>query len=101
LNEQLDTEDVGLLRVYPNPSAAITTFDFGALDKDATLSLIIYDRFGKEVKTLARNQWVHAGTRIEWDGTNQFGSPVNDSWFIASYSLDGKLFALPVLRNSN
>jgi len=99
LMEQLDVNKAGLLRVYPNPSSQQTTFDFSALERPSTVSLIIYDQLGRHVKTIISNQIITPGLDLQWDGTNELGSPVTDHWYMASYSIDGQVYALPVLRN--
>ncbi|MBH30668.1 MAG: hypothetical protein CMG71_01600 [Candidatus Marinimicrobia bacterium] len=41
------------------------------------VSLVIYDVLGKHIKTLF-NQSQNAGNKIAvWDGTNEFGRPMN------------------------
>jgi hypothetical protein len=65
----------GLLRNYPNPFNPVTRIQF-VLDRDAQVSLRVFDVQGRAVRTLI-NSYVAAGSRVVgWDGTDDAGRPL-------------------------
>lgn len=65
----------GLLRNYPNPFNPVTRIQF-VLDRDAQVSLRVFDVQGRAVRTLI-NSYVAAGSRVVgWDGTDDAGHPL-------------------------
>jgi hypothetical protein len=66
---------VDLHQNYPNPFNPTTTIGF-SLDREATVTLSIYDVTGRQVRTLV-NRRVTAGMYSQdWDGRDAGGSPV-------------------------
>jgi len=62
------------LSIQPNPFSTNTQIKF-SIPKDETISLVIYDIFGKEVKRVTGNY--RAGEhRLDWDGTDGTGNPL-------------------------
>ena len=65
----------GLLRNYPNPFNPLTKIQF-VIDRDAQVSLRVFDVQGRAVRTLI-NSYVAAGSRVVgWDGTDDAGRPL-------------------------
>ncbi len=60
------------LRVQPNPFSSSTSITF-SLSKDETVSIEIYDLFGREVKTV-RSYFTAGEQQIEWTGADDFGN---------------------------
>ena len=68
--ENQTNENIQELNCYPNPFQSETTFTF-TLNNKSTITLTIYDLFGKKIKTL-ENQLLSQGKHtIMWDGTNR------------------------------
>jgi hypothetical protein len=66
--------DLTLDQNHPNPFNPSTRISFG-LDRDATVSLVIYDVSGRHIRTLVSRS-MSAGVYTEvWDGRDAFGQP--------------------------
>ena len=66
---------------YPNPFNPTTTLRYD-IPEDGNVSILIYDMMGRQIRTLV-NRNVSAGYHfIQWDGTNQSGSPVSAGVYI-------------------
>ena len=64
-----------LLRNYPNPFNPVTKIQF-VLDRDAQVSLRVFDVQGRAVRTLI-NSYLAAGSKVVgWDGTDDVGHPL-------------------------
>ena len=64
-----------LLRNYPNPFNPVTRIQF-ALDRNAQVSLRVFDVQGRVVRTLL-DSYLTAGPRVvNWDGRNDRGRPL-------------------------
>ena len=75
-HDQLSPEQFALHQNYPNPFNSITTFHYG-LQVDAIVNITIYDIMGQVVRTMV-DQQQNAGYRsVQWNGTNNTGSPVS------------------------
>lgn len=61
VNEEIVPNEFYLSQNYPNPFNPSTTINFG-LNKEAEVSLKIYDILGREIATLIRNEVKSAGT---------------------------------------
>ncbi|HAB52477.1 MAG: hypothetical protein A2315_13210 [Ignavibacteria bacterium RIFOXYB2_FULL_35_12] len=73
--EKLPTEFV-LHQNYPNPFNSSTTISF-KLKSSESISLIIYDVMGNEIKRVIDNEWFNYGShKIVWDGNNNSNQPV-------------------------
>ncbi len=65
-----------LLQNHPNPFNPATQITFG-LPEMTSVSLVVYDLFGRSVKTLV-NELKAAGTHtVQWNGTDHSGKPVS------------------------
>jgi sugar lactone lactonase YvrE len=61
---------------YPNPFNPTTNFKY-SLPKASKIKMVVYDIFGREVKTLLNNEMKEAGSyTITWDGKNNMGNRV-------------------------
>ena len=61
---------------YPNPFNPVTTLRYD-LPEDGLVNITIYDMMGRQVKTLV-NYLQTAGYRsLQWNATNNAGSPVS------------------------
>lgn len=68
----------------PNGDGANDTWNIHSLEQQPKSKIIIYDRFGKILKTLTMNG-------NSWDGTlNNQPLPSDDYWFTISYNEDGE-----------
>ncbi|HSQ76350.1 MAG TPA: FlgD immunoglobulin-like domain containing protein, partial [Bacteroidota bacterium] len=75
-------EDYVLEQNYPNPFNPSTSIRFGLPVKN-TISLVIYDMIGREVKTLIAGQEMAKGAyQVEWDGTNNAGTGVASGSYV-------------------
>lgn len=70
-----------LYQNYPNPFNPTTNFKY-SLPKATQVKLVIYDIFGREVKTLINNEMKEAGTyTVTWDGKNNMGIKVSSGTY--------------------
>ena len=60
---------------YPNPFNPLTTLSYD-LPEDALVHITIYDMMGRQVKTLINDQQTAGHTSLQWNATNNDGSPV-------------------------
>ena len=66
---------------FPNPFNPTTSIKYD-LPKDATVSLMIYDITGREIRHLV-NETQNAGFKaIMWDGTNNYGHQVGTGMYL-------------------
>ena len=61
---------------YPNPFNPVTTLRYD-LPEDALVSITIYDVMGRVVKTLINDQQTAGYRSLQWNATNNAGSPVS------------------------
>ena len=71
----LSSLETDLRGSYPNPFADRATIEY-VLAEEQTVTLRIYNVLGQRVRTLVEERQSPGVHRVEWDGTNQFGSPV-------------------------
>ena len=82
-------EDFAIHQNYPNPFNPTTTLRYDT-PESGTVSILIYDMMGRQIRTLV-NENVSAGYHfVQWDGTNETGSPVAAGVYI--YSLNSGSF---------
>ena len=65
-----------LKNCYPNPFNPITTLRY-ELPEDAMVNIAIYDMMGRVVKTLINDQQTAGYRSLQWNATNDAGSPVS------------------------
>jgi hypothetical protein len=61
---------------YPNPFNPVTTLRYD-LPKDALVNITIYDLMGRIVNNLVSSQQTAGYKTIQWNATNDAGSPVS------------------------
>ena len=76
-------EEYALHQNYPNPFNPTTTLRYD-LPEDATVSVVIYDMMGRQVRTLVSGQASAGYHSTLWNGTNDLGSTVSAGVYILS-----------------
>lgn len=61
---------------YPNPFNPTTEIRFQLPDA-GQVELTVYNTLGQEIRTLASGTYDSGVHTVQWDGTNNFGSPVS------------------------
>ena len=61
---------------YPNPFNPVTTLRYD-LPKNSFVNITIYDMMGRVVKTIVNDQQMAGYRSIQWNATNNNGSPVS------------------------
>ena len=61
---------------YPNPFNPVTTLSYD-LPEDGMVNITIYDMMGRQVKTLINNTQTAGYRSLQWNATNDAGSPVS------------------------
>jgi hypothetical protein len=74
---------------YPNPFNAQTTISF-SLDRQAELTLNIYDITGKAVRTLANGNFGPGFHQASWEGKNNDGHLVSSGIYFYRLDISGK-----------
>jgi hypothetical protein len=65
-----------LYNPYPNPFNPVTTLRYD-LPEDALVNITICDMMGRVVKTLINDQQTAGYRSLQWNATNDAGSPVS------------------------
>jgi subtilisin-like proprotein convertase family protein len=79
--------DYALSRCYPNPFNPSTTIEF-SLKRRSAVELVVYNSLGQRVKTLV-NEPLSAGTKqVDWNGTDESGTPVASGVYFYRLSTD-------------
>ena len=76
ITEQILPITYELYNPYPNPFNPVTTLRYD-LPEDALVNITIYDMMGRVVKTLINDQQTAGYRSIQWNATNNAGSPVS------------------------
>lgn len=84
-NEEIFVSDFHLFQNYPNPFNPTTQIRF-AIPAPMKAELKIYDMLGSEVATLFNKELTGGYHSIEWNGNNNFGSPVSSGIYIYKLS---------------
>jgi hypothetical protein len=61
---------------HPNPFNPVTTLRYD-LPEDALVNITVYDMMGRVVKTLINNQQTAGYRSLQWNATNDAGSPIS------------------------
>ena len=69
-------EKFALYPAYPNPFNPVTTLRYD-LPEGALVNITIYDMMGRQVKTLMNDQQTAGHRSLQWNATNNAGSPVS------------------------
>ena len=74
-------EEFDLFQNYPNPFNPSTVIKY-ALPKSSTVSLVIYNLMGQEIRRWDESDAVPGYYEKIWNGTNQAGIPVSSGIYI-------------------
>jgi len=74
-------EEYALHQNYPNPFNPTTTLRYD-LPEDATVSVVIYDMMGRQVRTLVSGQASAGYHSTMWNATNDLGSSISAGVYI-------------------
>ncbi|RMH82489.1 MAG: choice-of-anchor D domain-containing protein [Calditrichaeota bacterium] len=66
---------------YPNPFNPVTKISY-QIARTEWVTLKVYDLLGQEIKTLVNEQKAAGNYRVQWDGTNNVGTPVASGVYI-------------------
>ncbi len=66
---------------YPNPFNPATTIRY-QLSKRSRVNLEVFDLLGRKVKTLVREEQVTGVHTVQWNGTNDAGTPVASGMYV-------------------
>jgi serine protease AprX len=80
-------EGFSLSQNFPNPFNPVTTIRYG-LPEASTISLKIYDVMGREIRTLVAGRQDASSYTLQWDGTDNAGSPVSSGVYIYRLTSD-------------
>ena len=73
--------EYSLSQNYPNPFNPVTQIRY-TLPQLSNVTLKIYDILGREVRTLVNSEQPVGAYRLEWSGTNNFGTHVSSGVYI-------------------
>ena len=73
--------EFSLYQSHPNPFNPVTQIRY-TLPQLANVQLKIYDILGREVKTLINSEQPAGAYRVEWNGTNNYGTQVSSGMYI-------------------
>ena len=73
--------EYSLSQNYPNPFNPVTQIRY-TLPQLTNVTLKIYDILGREIKTLVNSEQPAGAYRLEWSGTNNFGTHVSSGVYI-------------------
>ena len=66
---------------YPNPFNPVTTLRYD-LPENAIVSITIYDKMGRIVKTMVNDDQTAGYKSIQWNATNDAGQPVSAGLYL-------------------
>ena len=72
---------------YPNPFNPVTTLRYD-LPEDALVNITIYDIMGRIVRTLINSQQNAGFKSIQWNATNDAGSPLSAGLYLYKIQAD-------------
>ena len=67
----------GLVRIYPNPSAAYITISF-ALKNRSNVKLIVFDVNGQLIAQIRDSEMTKGNYKLQWNGTDSSGNQVKN-----------------------
>ncbi|MEE3234927.1 MAG: T9SS type A sorting domain-containing protein [Candidatus Latescibacterota bacterium] len=82
--------------VYPNPFNSNVSIPF-TLAENSLLRITVYDALGRQVKTLANNEFPLGFHRMNWNGQDQKGIPVGNGLYFIRMSTTTQSFQTKVL----
>jgi hypothetical protein len=88
-NSKLKTQNLKLLKVWPNPFRFETTVSYISDEKGHT-RIRIYDLQGKHVKTMLDVQGLPGSGTMKWNGKDQNGNVLKAGTYIISIIINGK-----------
>jgi len=93
------TGDVTIYYNYPNPFNSETSMRFD-LHAPASVSAVIYNSYGRQVRTLLPEQLLPAGTRtLVWNGRDRRFRPVPGGLYICRFSVNKKQFFIKIIAS--
>jgi len=85
------------IRIYPNPFHSMTTIEC-SLAEGSSSSLIIYDMYGRQVRTLTKENH-RAGTKtFTWDGRDENGVMVKNGVYLCILHTGSQVVSSKILR---
>ena len=81
MGEELNPHAYVLYPAYPNPFNPVTTIRYD-LPEDAMVNITIYDMMGRVVKTMVSSQQSAGFKSVQWNATNDKGSPVSAGLYL-------------------
>lgn len=75
-------ETFELYQNYPNPFNPSTTIGFDVPNSNTRVRLEIFNILGQKVKTLVNDVYSAGRYNVQWDGTNEFGTPVSTGVYL-------------------
>lgn len=90
--------EYALLQNYPNPFNPSTKIEF-SVPISSEIELVIYDLFGRKIKTLEKDFYQQGQYQTIWDGTNEANTKVASGTYIYtlrsnSYTLSKKMILI-------
>lgn len=85
-------------QVYPNPTSSSTTIKF-ELNEPADVSIVIYDMYGKVLKTIYSGN-LHTGLQeFIWNGNSENSSKVVNGMYFCQVSINGSREVIKLMMN--
>jgi hypothetical protein len=92
------TSAFALRSIGPNPFHIGTTITF-SLGRSSPVDAQVFDVLGRQVRVLARGQWLEAGQqRLEWDGRDARGAPVGGGVYFVRLRTAGGSWTRSVIK---
>jgi hypothetical protein len=93
-----DNETHSFINLRPNPFSNQLAITIAGSKPTNQLSASIYDQQGKLVKVLTRGEVFHQSRALDWDGTNENGTPVKNGLYYVSVILNGEAQSRKVIK---
>ncbi len=85
------------LNVFPNPFSCSTQIVF-TVSNDEYVQIKIYDMMGRDVKTLANNEYQTGNYQIIWDGTDYSGNSLGQGVYLCNIMCSTERTSLLILK---